>query len=201
MRRRLIASIAAAALVSTALVGLAAAPAYATNAWLEPGAVYKFKTTWGGGYVLNVGGSSGSTDVGTHAKVHYNFDWDNSNRWEVYTQPWTERGLRWYVLRNRWSGLCLYSPAYSNEVKQWPCDDWNTDNSLWWAVDTVAAGSDHGLLLNLAHFRADPDTSLAQVTPAVGAYVQVSPLLPIWAANYWVFKRCAGMYLPELKSC
>jgi hypothetical protein len=56
------------------------------------GDIVKIKTIWGGGYVLNFGGTGGTSDPGVFAWVHWNTSWDSPNRFQV-SDPWYESGM------------------------------------------------------------------------------------------------------------
>jgi hypothetical protein len=192
LRALLIAVAAVAGLFATA------GPAQAVPTEFENGGVYKFKTTWGGGFVLNTGAENGSFVHGEDVQVHWNRNWDNNNRWIAEAQ-WPEFGHAWYMFRNKHSNLCLYAPPSGNgDVEQRQCDV-NLDE-FYWAFDAGTWGSDHGKLLNLAHRRAGRTVSLGQDTAALFTRVRMNGN-NFASTNEWVVKRCAGAGLPELKSC
>jgi len=183
-----------------AAVGLfvTAGPAQAVPTEFETGGVFKFKTTWGGGFVLNTGAVQGSFVHGEDAQVHWNRDWDNNNRW-IAEARWVEFGKQWYMFRNKWSGMCLYAPPSGNgDVEQRVCDV-NLDE-FYWSFETVASGADSGQLRNLAHHRAGKNVWLTQDSAQLFSRVRMAPSQQ-WSTAFWHYKRCAGAGLPELKSC
>lgn len=107
-RMRTLAAAFALAVLATMLPQLAspAAAGPVVNSF-RVGDIVKIKTTWGGGFVTNFGGSEGSFLEGRIAQIHWNTGWDNANRFEVVQETTPAGGLRWFKLKNRWSGLCL----------------------------------------------------------------------------------------------
>src|SRR5688500_5369919 len=85
----------------------APAQAGAVMVGFNQGDIVKVKTIWGGGWVLNFGGTAGSTLPGLQARVHHNFSWDHPNRFAVAGPAHTEAGFHWYKLVNRHSNLCM----------------------------------------------------------------------------------------------
>ena len=179
---------AAAALVLTPPFSAPASAGAVMTGFIE-GDVIKIKTTWGGGYVLNIGGTSGSFEPGVRTKIHWNSSWDNQNRFQVWG-PWGEDGLTWHMMMNRWSGLCLAVDRtdHTANVIQDHCNIW--DNKQWWAGQwngTVAK------LRNLDHHRAGFSNVLRQDTfnQVVGAPVFIGPVVTTATFRQeWIVHSC-----------
>ena len=185
------------------LMPQAASPAAAApvvNAFYQ-GDIIKIKTTWGSGYVLNFGGSSGSTLEGRIAQIHWNVSNDWNNRFEVLGSGHAEGNRLWFVLRNRYSGLCLtardvYGGAH---VRQYACSFNNVDQH--WSVYSTSSGT--VTLRNLAFQRAGLSMVLTQTTPNfVGSSVIMqNPVSPTdFTRQRWIVQTCKPLG-PELVDC
>ncbi len=128
-------------LVAASSLLVFATPAQAAGGF--PSGAFKLKTTWGGGYVLNMGGGPGSTVAGVEPQIHWNAAWDNANRWETFGSI-TAYSTTWGQLMNRWSGLCLEVTNVGNGIiTQEPCDAneraqyWNLSTGLAKRIDSL----------------------------------------------------------------
>jgi hypothetical protein len=142
-----------------------ATPAHAAGGF--PGGVFKLKTRWGGGYVLNIGGVPGSTVVGATPQIHWNDSWDNQNRWETLGSL-TAHSASWGMMKNRWSGLCLeVSDVLNGIITQEVCDTnnraqyWNASTGTWKRLDSLA----------IRDWSPTSSVAVTQVDDAVGAQV------------------------------
>ncbi len=135
------------------------------------GDIVKLKTFWEGGFVLNFGGSAGTKTRGAPAMVHWNFSWDNPNRFLVFWDVHEEGGFDWYMLKNRHSGLCLSAQSVEDRVTviQQHCD--TADEKQRWAGEWWPDFST-AWIRNLAFHWAEKNTILSQIDPEVGS--------PIW---------------------
>jgi hypothetical protein len=126
------------------------------------GDIVKIKTTWGSGYVLNLGGTNGSNLEGRFAQIHWNFSWDHPNRFEVIEEGPQQGGQRWFKLRNRYSGKCLSAPQLwgGGFVAQQSCASTNP-NRYWAAINGLGTNVP---IRNLAFHQAGLDMVLTQHT-------------------------------------
>ena len=165
------------------------------------GDIVKIKTTWGGGWVTNFGGTNGSYLAGRFAQIHWNFSWDHPNRFEVIEEGPQQGGQRWFKLRNRHSGLCMAASQLwgGGFVTQQSCNTSNPDR--YWAV--VNGFGDNVPIRNLAFNQAGLDMILTQHTfQWVGSQISMErPADPIDNSRQrWVIQTC-GVGSSELKDC
>lgn len=128
------------------------------------GDVFKIKTTWGGGYALNVGGTEGTTAINAIAKIHFNTGWDTPNRWSAGHNPYVKDGLDWTMIWNRYSNQCLAVEQVSNlsYVRQQTCN--YGDKKQWFALEPLYYIGQFGYRIrNLAHHDSNLNTVLTQV--------------------------------------
>lgn len=156
------------------------------------GDVVKVKTTWGGGYVVNLGGSAGSTLVGRLAQIHWNVSWDNPNRFEVVEEGPSYDGQRYFKLMNRWSGLCLAASQLwgGGFVTQQSCN--STDPNRYWAAINGLGGDVP--IRNLAFQKAGLDMVMTQSTfESVGSHISMErpPANSVdHSRQRWVIQSC-----------
>jgi hypothetical protein len=156
----------------------------------EAGDVVKIKTIWGGGFVLNFGGSAGTTLPGVQAQVHWNTSWDNANRFLVVGPAHTEGGFVWHQLKNRWSGKCLAVRTVVNlaTVTQEFCSPFDPNQQWageWWpGFSTV-------WIMNLGHRRAGLNTILTQVLrETVGSPIWMETNINDGIRQEWEVQSC-----------
>ncbi len=203
MRKTLRTLAAACALAAIAtLMPQAASPASAApvvNAFYQ-GDIIKMKTTWGGGWVLNFGGSAGSTLEGRIAQIHWNVPTDWNNRFEVFGSGHAEGNRLWFRLKNRYSTLCLTARDVFGgaHVRQYGC---NGNADQYWSVYSSSSGT--VTIRNLAFQRAGLSMVLTQATPNfVGSsIIMQNPVSPTdFTRQRWIVQTCTPLG-PELAEC
>jgi hypothetical protein len=162
-RMRMLAAAFVLAAIATVMPQLAspAAAGQVVNVFYK-GDLVKIKTTWGSGYVLNVGGTNGSTLEGRFAQIHWNSSWDSPNRFEVIEEGPQQGGQRWFKLRNKHSGKCLTASQLwgGGFVGQQSCSSTNP-NRYWAAINGLGTNVP---IRNLAFHQAGLDMVLTQHT-------------------------------------
>jgi hypothetical protein len=195
----------AAAFVLAAIAAIMPQPASAAPVVnvFNKGDIAKIKTTWGGGYVLNVGGTNGSHLVGRFAQIHWNFSWDGPNRFEVIEEGPQQGGQRWYKLKNRHSGLCLAASQLwgGGFVSQQSCG--STDPNRYWAAINGLGTSVP--IRNLAFHQAGLDMVLTQHTfEFVGSSISMQKPIANSTDHHsrqrWVIQTCR-VGGSELRDC
>ncbi|WP_432947734.1 hypothetical protein ACQPXM_11725 [Kribbella sp. CA-253562] len=141
--------------------------------------IFKFKTDWGGGWVLNVGGVEGLPVSGVPAQIHYNRDHDFNNRW-VY-RPTVSGSYSGNQLINLYTKLCLQA-GDDGAVVQRSCDA--TEPRQMWHWEIALRNEYYSRLHNVGKVMTQSSTTV----PPAGEWPSIS-LRTIEPGNYDVAKR------------